>query len=160
MEKRFSMEVNGFDFEIEGNGELVLNHEDGTFSSVKENRLKCQLAYTRMVSCVNDWFYDEVGANLEELVGRHIIQSTIDVGKQRIEEVLTYDGLWDMNNIFVQHEVKNYTCLIYTVYLRLRTDEPEKQKSVSFSVILDLVKGVKVRYGWKADNKYLIGGTL
>ena len=65
-----------------------------------------------------------------------------------------------MNDIFVQHKVNIDTCLIYTVYLRLRTDEPEKQKSVSFSVILDLVKGVKVRYGWKADNKYLIGGTL
>lgn len=153
------MAVNGFDFMVSSDGELVLDNETHDFSKVSDNALKCQLAYTRIKSCVNDWFYDEVGADLEELVGRNIQESTIDTGKQRIIEVLTYDGLWNNNDIFVQTVVKNSTQLEYIVYLRIRTDDIDKSgTSVTLNIDLDLVKGVKVRYGWKDDNKYLIGG--
>lgn len=150
------MAVNGFDFQIENNGELVLNSLNGDLGEVSENDLKLQLAFTRIKSCVNDWFYDEVGADLEELIGRAVKNNTVELGKKRIEQVLTYDELWSLDDIFIQVIVKDSREVIYAVYFRLYTDDEFGETSKSITVTLDLVKGVKVKYGWDPDNLYIL----
>ena len=101
------MAVNGFDFNIDETGEIVLDIETHDIAKVSDTDLKIQLAYTRIKSCINEWFYDEVGANLEELVGRAAKTSTIETGRSRILQVLTYDKLWDDNDIFIQAIIEN-----------------------------------------------------
>lgn len=150
------MAVNGFDFNVDSFGEIILDATNNDISKVSGDDLRIQLAYTRIKSCINDWFYDEVGANLEELVGRAARPSTIDVGKSRIYSVLTYDGLWDADDIFVQTKIKDSNKLIYAVYLRLYTEDEFGETSTALIIELDLIKGIKIRYGWDNDNKYIL----
>lgn len=139
--------MTGFDFNIDGTGELVIN-EEHEINKVSDDELRIQLAYTRIKSISNGWFYDHVGANLEELVGRSIKESTIETGKQKIISVLTFDNLWDANDILIVANIKNSTFLTYSVYLKTYTNEEFGEKSVEFIVELDLIKGVKVKFGW------------
>lgn len=148
--------VNGFDFCISEDGELEYNNITNDVKAVSSEELKIQLAFTRIKSCINEWFYDEVGANLDELVGRNIKDGVIDVGEQRITEVLTFDGLWDIEDIHVQKTIKDKTHLEYRVYFRKYTDDEFGETSVALKLDLDLVKGVKVKYGWDNDNLYIL----
>jgi hypothetical protein len=45
--------------------------------------------------------------------------------------------------------VKDSTHVIYSVYLRLNTDDEFGEKSIEMNIELDLVKGVRIKYGWK-----------
>lgn len=150
------MAVNGFDFKIDEVGEVIIDPKNYDIASVSELDLKIQLAYTRIKSCINEWYYDEVGANLEELVGRAAKPSTVEVGKSRIIEVLTYDELWDEKDLFVQSIIENATKLTYAVYFKIKTNDEFGETSKTIYVNLDLIKGVKVRYGWGTREVILL----
>lgn len=152
------MAVNGFDFGIAPDGELLVSHETGDIKKISDNDLKLQLAMSRLKSCVNEWFYDEVGVDMEELVGRPLNERLVDVGTSRIIEALTFDELWDESDIFIQPKITDTTHLAYYVYLRIRNADEKPDTSQCIITDLDLVKGVKIRYGWDSDNRYWIIG--
>lgn len=139
----------GFDFAIDETGELVIDSNTYELKKKTDDELRIQLAYTRIKSISNNWFYDNVGANLEELVGRSIRAGVLDVGVQKITEVLTYYDLWDVNDIYIQTTIKDSTHVIYSVYLRLDTNDEFGEKSIEMNIELDLIKGVRIKYGWK-----------
>lgn len=145
------MAVNGFDFSIDMTGEIIIDTESYDIANVSDMDLKIQLAYTRIKSCINEWYYDKVGANLEELIGRAAKASTVELGKARIIEALTYDDLWDAKDIFIQSIIENATKLTYAVYFRIKTDDEFGETSRTIYIDLDLVKGIKIRYGWGKD---------
>ena len=134
------MAVNGFDFSIDGTGEIIIDSKTFDIAKVSDQDLKIQLAYVRIKSCINEWYYDEVGANLEELVGRAAKPSTVDVGKTRIIQVLTYDKLWDEEDLFVQSIIENARKLTYAVYFRIKTDNEFGETSKTIYIDLDLIK--------------------
>jgi hypothetical protein len=148
------MAVNGFDFSVDSLGEILIDYKTNDIAKVEDMDLKIQLAYVRIKSCIKEWFYDEVGANLEELVGRAAKASTIETGKSRIITVLTYDDLWSSDDIFVQSIIENATKLTYTVYFRVYTDNEFGETSKTIYIDLDLIKGIKIKYGW-GDNKII-----
>jgi len=137
----------GFDFNIDESGELVVNQQH-EINKVTDDELKIQLAYTRIKSVANGWFYDHVGADLEGLVGSAIKESVIEAGKNRITNVLTYDNLWNQDDILVTANIRNSTHLIYSVYLKTYTNDEFGEKAVELTIELDLIKGVKVKFGW------------
>ena len=140
--------INGFDFDIDESGELVINQQEHEINRISDDELRIQLAYTRIKSISHGWFYDYVGANLEELVGRSIKESTVELGKQKILEVLTFDNLWDAEDILIIANVKDSTHLVYSVYLKTYTNDEYGEKSTELIIELDLVKGVKIKFGW------------
>ena len=140
--------MTGFDFDIDESGELVVDNVSHTINKISDDDLRIQLAYTRIKSIDNGWFYDYVGANLEELVGRAIKQETIELGKSKILDVLTFDGLWKPEDILITATIKNSTHLVYSVYLRIYTNDIIKEKSIEMIINLDLIKGVKINFGW------------
>ena len=140
--------MTGFDFDIDESGELVINEQEHEINKITDDELRIQLAYTRIKSIDHGWFYDYVGANLEELVGRSIKESTIELGKQKILEVLTFDELWDEDDILIISNVQDSTHLIYSVYLKIYTEDEFGEKSVELLIELDLIKGVKIKFGW------------
>lgn len=138
----------GFDFDIDELGELVINQEEHEINKVTDDELRIQLAYTRIKSIAQGWFYDYVGADLEELVGRSIKNSTVEYGKEKIINVLTFDNLWNEDDILIISNIQDSTHLIYSVYLKTYTNDEFGEKSVELIIELDLVKGVKIRFGW------------
>ena len=72
--------------------------------------------------------------------------------KQKIIDSLTFDKLWDKNDIFIRSEIKSNIFLIYNIFLKIYTPFDERKlniESVEIDAELDLVKGVHIRYGWE-----------
>lgn len=139
----------GFDFSFSPEGEIIVDTETHDIAKSTEDDLRIQLAYNRIKSISHNWFVDEIGANLEELVGMPCTEDTAEYGKLKIMNVLTIDDLWSSNDIFIKSEIKNNTNITYSIYLKIYQSETEDTYSYEIIAELDLVKGVFIRYGWE-----------
>lgn len=142
------MAIEGFDLTFLQEGEIIVDETDHDIHTLEGDDLRIQLAYNRIKSISHDWFIDEVGADLEELIGKACNEDTVEKGKQKILSVLTIDELWDDKDIAIFGYIKDNTHIIYQVYLRLYQQDSEDTYSYEIDVELDLVKGVFIRYGW------------
>ena len=140
--------MEGFDFAITTEGELIINEENHDIVKSLDDDLRIQLAYNRIKSISKNWFVDEVGADMEELIGRPCTEDMAEYGKQKIINVLLIDDLWNKDDIFVKAEIKDNVHIIYSVYLKLFQSETEDTISYEITVELDLVKGVFIKFGW------------
>lgn len=141
--------MDGFDFGFSPDGEIIVDAETHDIYKSQEDELKIQLSYNRIKSISKNWFIDEVGADLEEIIGKACNETTAEYGKLKIIDVLTFDGLWDDKDIFIKSEIKNNINITYNIYLKLRQSETEEVYSYEIDAELDLIKGVNVRYGWE-----------
>ena len=141
--------MDGFDFGFSPDGEIIVDAETHDIYKSQEDELKIQLSYNRIKSISKNWFIDEVGADLEEIIGKACNETTAEYGKLKIIDVLTFDELWDDKDIFIKSEIKNNINITYNIYLKLRQSETEEVYSYEIDAELDLVKGVNVRYGWE-----------
>lgn len=140
--------MEGFDFAITTEGELIIDEENHDIVKSLDDDLRIQLAYNRIKSISKNWFVDEVGADMEELIGRPCTEDMAEYGKQKIINVLLVDNLWNKDDIFIKAEIKDNVHIIYSVYLKLFQSETEDTISYEITVELDLVKGVFIKFGW------------
>ena len=141
--------MDGFDFGFSPDGEIIVDAETHDIYKSQEDELKIQLSYNRIKSISKNWFIDEVGADLEEIIGKACNETTAEYGKLKIIDVLTFDGLWNDKDIFIKSEIKNNINITYNIYLKLHQSDTEEVYSYEIDVELDLIKGVNVRYGWE-----------
>lgn len=141
--------IKGFDFGISTSGELVLDSDTFDIERKTDNDLRVQLAYDRIKSITNDWFIDQIGANLESLIGKPCNQEYAEMGKTLILNQLTFDSLWDREDVFIKANIKDMINITYNVYLKIIDREIEETYSYEIIAEIDLVKGVKVRFGWE-----------
>ena len=141
--------MDGFDFGFSPDGEIIVDSETHDIYKSQEHELKIQLSYNRIKSISKNWFIDEVGADLEEIIGKACNKTTAEYGKLKIIDVLTFDGLWNDKDIFIKSEIKNNINITYNIYLKLHQSDTEEVYSYEIDAELDLIKGVNVRYGWE-----------
>lgn len=141
--------MDGFDFGFSPDGEIIVDSDTHDIYKSQEDELKIQLSYNRIKSISKNWFVDEVGADLEEIIGKACNETTAEYGKLKIIDVLTFDGLWDDKDIFIKSEIKNNINITYNIFLKLRQSDTEEVYSYEIDAELDLVKGVHIRYGWE-----------
>ena len=140
--------MDGFDFGFSPDGEIIVDSETHDIYKSKDDELKIQLSYNRIKSISKNWFVDEVGADMEELIGRPCTEDMAEYGKQKIINVLLIDDLWNKDDIFIKAEIKDNVHIIYSVYLKLFQPETEDTISYEITVELDLIKGVFIKFGW------------
>lgn len=145
--------IQGFDMTFLNEGEIILDREDHDIYTVEGDELRIQLAYNRMKSISHDWFVDEIGADLEELIGKHCTKDIVEYGKQKIISVLTIDDLWSIDDIAIIGSINSNVNITYSVYLKIYQDENEDPWSYEITAELDLVKGVFIRFGWKPKRR-------
>ena len=141
--------MDGFDFGFSPDGEIIVDTDTHDIYKSQEDELKIQLSYNRIKSISKNWFIDEVGADLEEIIGKACNETTAEYGQLKIIDVLTFDGLWDDSDIFIKSEIKNNINITYNIFLKLRQSDTEEVYSYEIDAELDLVKGVHIRYGWE-----------
>ena len=141
--------MDGFDFGFSPDGEIIVDSNTHDIYKSQEDELKIQLSYNRIKSISKNWFIDEVGADLEEIIGKACNETTAEYGKLKIIDVLTFDGLWDDSDIFIKSEIKNNINITYNIFLKLHQSDTEEVYSYEIDAELDLVKGVHIRYGWE-----------
>lgn len=141
--------IQGFDFGFTSEGEIIIDTSNHDILPTIDNDLRIQLAYNRIKSISHNWFVDEIGADLEELIGRPCTKDIAEYGKTKMLQVLTVDDLWDKNDIFIKAEIKNNTNITYGIYLKIYQSETEDTYSHEIIAELDLIKGVFIRFGWE-----------
>lgn len=141
--------INGFDFGITSDGELIIDSNTHDIALSEHDTLRIQLAYNRIKSVSHNWFVDEIGADLEELIGKPCTEDIAEYGKLKITEELIKDDLWNKDDIFIKSEIKSNTNITYNIYLKIYQSSTEDVYSYEMEAELDLVKGVFIRYGWE-----------
>lgn len=139
----------GFDFGLTPEGEIIVDNNTHDIQASQNNDLRIQIAYNRIKSISKTWFVDEIGADLEEIIGKPCTEDIAEYGKLKIIDALVIDDLWTDNDIFVKTEIKNNTNIIYSIFLKIYQSETEDTYSYEITAELDLVKGVFVRFGWE-----------
>lgn len=135
------------DFKLDYTGELQVT-ENHDLDIVSDIEYKIQTSYDIIKSVSTTWFYDNIGADLEQHVGEPVTTNVLEGIKQQIIYHLTLNNFWNPDDILVVYKVKNATKVIFSVFLRLYTDDAYKEESRQIDVELDLIKGVNIRYGW------------
>lgn len=141
--------VKGFDFGLSTGGDLVLNPETWDIQAQTDNNLRLQLAYDRIKSVTTNWFMDDIGANLEALIGKPCNEDTAEAGKELIMHQLTFDSLWGTDEIFIKATIVDMINITYNVYFKIKDISTEDTYSYELVAEIDMVKGVKIRYGWE-----------
>lgn len=146
--------MEGFDFGFTPEGEIIVDPETHDIAKSVDDDLRIQLVFNRLKSISHDWFVDEIGADLEELIGKPCTADIAEYGKDKIIAQLTFDDLWNNEDIVVVAQIKDNTHILYKIYLRMYQSETEDTYSYEIETELDLVKGVFVRYGWGRRRRF------
>lgn len=141
--------IHGFDFGITTDGELLLEEETHDIVSKYNDELRLQLAYDRIKSVSENWFIDKIGANIEMLIGKPCNENYAEMGKNLIYNQLTKDSLWDQNEFYIKANIIDMIHLRYNILFKIIDNETEDISSYEIIADIDLIKGVKVRYGWE-----------
>ena len=86
------------DFKLTDIGDLSLSSERELEFS-QNDALNLQYALARVKSAKNDWYIDNVGADLERLIGEPLNEQLIEQGKQMIMDALTEYNLFKTNEV-------------------------------------------------------------
>lgn len=126
------------DFKLTDIGDLSLSSERELEFS-QNDALNLQYALARVKSAKNDWYIDNVGADLERLIGEPLNEQLIEQGKQMIMDALTEYNLFKISEIYIQHrEDVEEEQLSYYVYLRMSSMERSQVLSVSLSPVVSV----------------------
>lgn len=126
------------DFKLTPLGELSLS-SDRELEFSENEALKLQYALARVKSAKNDWYIDNVGADLERLIGEPMNEQLIEQGKQMIIDALTEYSLFKTDAIYVQHrEDVEEDQLAYYVYLRTSSIDTSQVLSISLSPMISV----------------------
>ena len=126
------------DFKLTDVGDLSLSSERELEFS-QNDALNLQYALARVKSAKNDWYIDNVGADLERLIGEPLNEQLIEQGKQMIMDALTEYNLFKISEIYIQHrEDVEEEQLSYYVYLRMSSMERSQVLSVSLSPVVSV----------------------
>lgn len=104
--------TNDFDFNLiskDNYMNLEIFEDEEAYTQVITNRIK---------SISKDWFYDNVGADLEQLMGKLNTQDTAQFGSNLITKILTYDGLVKQNDIYIVPKAVSDDTLLYFVFIK------------------------------------------
>jgi len=125
------------DFKLNNNGELEL--KDGEITSVDGKDYLIQCAISRLKSIRIDWFKDNIGADMEELIGLPNIKETGEKGKNKIMTAMIEDNLFTEAEVVITLYPANRNSIAYNVAF-----DKAPYGKFQLNAALDLVKGINV----------------
>jgi hypothetical protein len=129
------MSRDAVDLFLSPDGDLVISGSD--FKLAEGDEFLLQSARNRIKSIKKDWFYDNIGADMEEILGEPNTREVSEVGKGKIIEALTCDGLFSSDEIYIKAAPTSRNAILYIVVLKTKSGSP-----IVLNVTLDLAKGV------------------
>ena len=128
------------DLSLSEDGDLIL--ENGDLGLVAGSAMIAQGTRNRIRSVHKDWFYDKIGATLEQLLGRPNTKETGDEGVNLLTKALTVDGFIDNADLYIKSTPISGTRIVYFVFINspFNVNGP-----IGFEVALDLGNGIKIK---------------
>ena len=129
---------NETDIKITSDGDFVLD-SSADFEYATDTEFIKQIVMTRVKTMKPDWFYDNVGANLEELLGKDNTKDTAELGATNIINALTYDGFLTSDDIYIKPSPVDEFTIVYVMAIRIEDMEP-----LVFKVDIALSSGINI----------------
>lgn len=128
------------DLMLTEDGDLVVA-DNGDLQTVDGAAFIIQSIRNRLKSVSTDWFYDHIGADLIDFLGRPNTRETGNMITERVIETLTFDGLVSPDNLFIKAVPTDYSTITLFVFVKL----DEMDSPVGFQVDLNLDSGATVK---------------
>ena len=125
------------DFELSTDGDLIISESD--LSVVEDTGFYIQLASNRIKSISKDWFKDNIGSDLEEVLGMPNTQDNAKIGEDKIRQALIFDNTFTEENVRIKSYPTSKNSIGFEVSI---TKHPFG--SFFLRVSLDLVKGIMI----------------
>lgn len=126
------------DFRIDDYGEL----DNENIEIINNNEYRVQLAKSRVKSINKDWYYDNIGANIEEMFGEFFTQTTETIFKEKLLNSLIFDEVFNEDDVFIKTSQNHKTMSVKAdIYIKNINDNS------TYAIIpikLDLFNGVLI----------------
>lgn len=129
------------DLMLTPDGDLVLDTNGDLRKTSGADFIK-QSVYNCLRSITVDWFYDNIGADLEDFLGRPNSRETAEAMEEQVLRALTTTGLVAEEDLFIKVTPLNRTTIGLFVFVKV----PEIEKPIGFQANIDLDGGVSVKY--------------
>lgn len=124
------------DFRIDKEGEISYDN----MAILNKNEYRVQMAECRLKSIKNDWYGDNIGANLEELFGEYVSTEISSTLQEKIYTALTYDLFFSDRDIYVEAETNESAMSVKAlVYIK---DINSNTTYKTLDIELDLFNGI------------------
>lgn len=130
------------DFRFSTDGDLEL--ESSALLDVSGQRESIQLIMCTIASVSHDWFYDNIGCDLEQLIGEPCSSVTLSNGANIIFNTIMKTKLYESEDVKVESKLIDKEYIGYNVYIR---DYEKPNYYYVIEVGIDLIKGISVRLG-------------
>lgn len=112
------------DFKLTTDGDIQLS-PDRFDECVVGDELKLQTARHCVQSVKSDWYIDNIGADLESLIGAPFNEETIETGRQFIINALTELQLYQEDEIYIESSLHTPMTLAYDIYLKTENGQAQ-----------------------------------
>lgn len=127
------------DLKLTPDGDLAVG-PDGDLALAEGADFIRQSVQARLRSVTNDWFYDHVGADLEDFLGRPNTREVAGELEARIVDTLTGDGLVAREDVYVRPVPVETSVVLLFVFVKT----PHVDAPLGFEIAVDLQGGVTV----------------
>ena len=131
----------GFDFSISESGDLILNDKNDIMKSSYDN-LRIQRLICAIKSISNDWYGDNIGANLEQYLGESLNQELVGQIVDSIYFAAISTNIIRKEEVYVIPNVVN-TNIELSIFLK----KTNGNSSYLIKVNFDMVSGVNINLG-------------
>jgi len=123
-------------------GDMVIENNDISVTSPRQYQK--QSIINRVKSVMEDWYYDHVGADMEDLIGKANKAETGQEGVDKITTTLTEDGLIDPDQLMVKPVPVSKSQIVFFIFIQ----SPYFTDTLSLMANLDLAGGdISIREG-------------
>ena len=130
-----------FDIEFTDDGDLKLDTFEKDFNVVSENDYISQQVKVRVKSVNPDWFFDDLGADMEQLLGMPNTKDTAQKGISLIRNCLTYDRFLTNDDVYIKPMPLDVDNVSFFLFIKT----PFSDKPLSFEVAVALSAGINIK---------------
>lgn len=132
--------VDEFDVGLTDDGDLDLDSLNKEFTVVSENDYISQQVKIRVKTVNSDWFFDDLGADMEQLLGMPNTKDTAQKGISLIRNCLTYDRFLTNDDIYIKPMPLDVDNVSFFLFVKT----PFTEKPLSFEVAVALSAGINI----------------
>lgn len=126
------------DLAFSEDGDLILDNDE--ISEVYDIDYIKQQVKIRIKTMKPDWFFDDIGSNLEELLGKPNSKDTAKKGLDLIRKALTYDEFLSNDDIYLKPVPVDKESILYFIFIKT----PYASEPISFKANIALSAGINI----------------
>lgn len=129
-----------WDLALDEEGDLILDSE-GDLQTYNKNDLLVQIVEICLKTTNPDWPIENIGVDLEDLIGLDNTRETAEYGASKIKESLLKTGFLKEDEIWIEYKPSGYTSIVFFIYIK----SPFDDRVFLYETEIDVTIGSSVR---------------